>query len=69
MIHEGYGDHRGRTGHALVFFLFPANSSTNKDIFSLKPSASLLRFQLVGVRRFGGDREKQIYKLTHSLTH
>ena len=33
MIHEGYGDHRGRTGHALVFFYFPAKGSTNLDAF------------------------------------
>ena len=38
---ECYGDHEGRTGHALVFFYFPTNGSTNPDVFfSLKPSAS-----------------------------
>ena len=41
MIYEGCGDHRGRTGHALVFFYFPANNgSMNPDVFSLKPSLS-----------------------------
>ena len=40
MIYEGNGDHKGRTGHT-QFFYFPANSSTNPDVFfSLKPSAS-----------------------------
>ena len=40
-MYEGYGDHRGRTGNALVFFYFPANGSTNIQMFfSLKPSAS-----------------------------
>ena len=33
MIYEGYEDHRGRTGYALVFFYFPANGSTNTDVF------------------------------------
>ena len=33
MIYEGYEDHRGRTGYALVFFYFPANGSTNPDVF------------------------------------
>ena len=32
-ISEGYGDHRGRTGHALFFFHFPANGSTKPDVF------------------------------------
>ena len=36
MIYEGYGDHRGRTGHALVLFYFPANGSTNPDVFQPK---------------------------------
>ena len=36
MICEGYGDHRGRTGQALVFFYFPANSSTNRNVFKPK---------------------------------
>ena len=31
MIYEGYEDHRGRTGQALVFF--PANGSTNPNVF------------------------------------
>ena len=30
---EGYGDLRGRTGHAIVFFYFPANGSTDPDVF------------------------------------
>ena len=33
MIYEGYRDHRGRTGQALVFFYLPANGSTNPDVF------------------------------------
>ena len=33
MIYERYGDHRGRTGQALVFYHFPANGSTNWDVF------------------------------------
>ena len=32
MIYEGYGDHRGRTGHALVFFI-PAKCSTSPEVF------------------------------------
>ena len=32
MRYERYGDHRGRTGHALVFY-FSANGSTNPDGF------------------------------------
>ena len=40
IIYEGYEDHRGRTGYALVFSYFPANGLTNPDVFSLKPSAS-----------------------------
>ena len=35
MIYEGYGDHRGRTGNALVFY-FPANGSKNLDVFGPK---------------------------------
>ena len=30
---DGYGDHRGQTGKALVIFYFPANGSTNPDVF------------------------------------
>ena len=33
MKDEGYRDHRGRTGQALVFFHLPANGSTNPDVF------------------------------------
>jgi len=33
IIYEGYEDHRGRTGQALVFFYFPANGSTNPNVF------------------------------------
>ena len=68
MISEGYGDHRGRTGHDLVFY---ANGSTNPNVFfSLKPSLSQgesSKFQLTGVRRSGGVRE-QTNKKTDSLT-
>ena len=35
MIYEGYGDHRGRIGHAL-FFYFPANGSMNPEVFQPK---------------------------------
>ena len=56
------------SGHALVFF--PAYGSTNPNFFSLKHSVSQgessLKFQLAGVRRFGGVRE-QTNRLTHSL--
>ena len=69
MIYEGYGDHRGRKGHALVFFHFPANGSTNPDVFLALNLPSIKgnhpsKFQLPGVRRFGGDREQ-----TNTQTH
>ena len=69
MIYEGYEDHRGRTGQALVFFYFPANGSTNPNVFLPKtfpiPSGIIpSKFQLARVRRFGGVREQ-----TNTLTH
>ena len=71
MIYEGYRDHRGRTGQSLVFFYFPANCSTNPDVFfSLKHCASQgkpSKFQLAWVRRFGGVRG-QTSKQTDSPT-
>ena len=36
IIYAVYGDHRGRTEHALVFFYFPANGQTNPDVFQPK---------------------------------
>ena len=49
---------------------FPANGSTNPDVFNLKGNHPS-KFQLAGVRRFGGVREhpnRHTHKLTHSLT-
>ena len=71
MIYEGYGDHRGRTGHALVFYC-PANGSTNADVFfSLKPflsqGESSLKISACWGSPFGGVRGKT-NKQTHSLT-
>ena len=68
MIYEGYGNLRGRTGHALVFF--PTNVMVRRIwmLLSLKPSASQgnhsSTFQLVGVRCFGGVMD-QTNKQTH----
>ena len=62
----------GSTVHAVVFICFPANGSTNPDVISLKHSASQgessLKFQLAGVRRFGGVREHP-NRHTDRLTH
>ena len=38
MKYEGYGDHRGRTGHALVFLIFLLTVQRIRMFFSLKPS-------------------------------
>ena len=43
IIYEGYGDHRGRTGHALVFFYYPANGLTNPDAFLPKPPCIFIK--------------------------
>ena len=34
MIYEEYGDHRRRTGHALVFFDFLANGLMNPGVLA-----------------------------------
>ena len=39
MIYEGYEDHRGRTGYALVLFIFLLTVRRIRMFFSLKPSA------------------------------
>ena len=66
MIYEECGDNRGCTAHALVFLNFPANGSTNPDVFQPK-TFPIPQFKLVVIRRFGGVRE-QLNKQTDSLT-
>ena len=65
MIFEGYGDHRGPTGHALVFFKFNCQRFDKSGCFLA--SKLSLKISGVGVRRFGGVRE-QTNKQTDSLT-
>ena len=68
---EGYSDHRGRTGHLYFFFIFLLTVRRIRMSFSLKPFLSQgdhpSKFQLAGVRRFGGVRE-QTNKRANSLT-
>ena len=68
MIYEGYGDHRGRIGHAL-FFLFSYYRFDESGYFLAlnlpypkgnHPS----KFQLAEVRRFGG-----VWEHPNRLTH
>ena len=58
---ERYGNHRGRNGHALVFFIFLLTVRRIRMIFSLKHSASQGKSSLKISARwgspFGGDRE------------
>ena len=78
MIYEGYGDHRGRTRHALVFFIFLLTVRRVQMFFSLKNHP--LKLQLAGVRRFGGAIEQtnrqtdlltdwRFYRVIHANTH
>ena len=73
MIFEGYEDHRGRTGQALVFFHFPANGSTNPDVFQPKtfciPRGIIPQnFSSLGFAVSEELGNKQTNKQTHSLT-
>ena len=73
MIYEGYSYPRGRTGHALVFFIVLLTVRRIRIFFSLKHSASQGELSLKisarwgSPRRFGGVRE-QTNKHTNSLT-
>ena len=74
MIYDGYEDYRGRTGKDLVFFYFPANGSTNPDVFYSK-TFSIPRGiipQNFSSLRFAVSEElgnKQTNKQTNTLTH
>ena len=72
-MYEGYEDHRGRTGYALVFFYFPANGSTNPDVFQPKtfpiPRGIIPQnFSSLGFAVSEELGNKQTNTQTHSLT-
>ena len=69
MIYEGYEDHRGRTGQALVFFYFLANGSTNLDVFIVKPSASPGESSLKISGRWGSPFRRSYGKKTNKQAH
>ena len=68
MIYEEYGDHRRRTGHALVFFIFLPTVRRIQMFLALNLPYSKgnhpSKFQLAGVRRFAEVRE-QTNRQTH----
>ena len=67
---KGYGDHRGRTGQALVFFIFLLTVRRIRMFFSLKPSPSQGESSLKILARWGSPfrRSQGTNKHTHSLT-
>ena len=66
-----YGDHIGRTGHALVFFYFPANGSTDPDVF--QPKTFLILREIIPQNfsslGFAVSEELQTNKQTNRQPH
>ena len=67
IIFEGYGDHRERTRHALLFY-FPANGSTNPDVFSLEPSSASQNLSSIRISRVSEELGNKQPNKPHRLT-